>query len=226
MGITNRKSILEIMSNEQWGVGNAKDSKAFDTTTCGTGNNAKTIELIHGEHPHSRRDNTTYARTKDGRIYGFDGHRAPIKIEIEEYNYLKESELSGDEIRKGCSVKVFAGGVQIFDEFHRDYHRGYLMAKAYIDAISEMGHRFPKEPEKLIGKVIGYREQLCKIDRVIVEQGCLILSTVDGKPFKRHFLYSEDDWEEETSIKVEITSPHICWHVADDFLKAAGIENK
>ncbi len=59
---------------EQWGFGNAKENKAFDTVKIGE----ETVDLFFGEHPHSRQDNTIYARTKGGSIYEFDGHRLPI----------------------------------------------------------------------------------------------------------------------------------------------------
>ena len=48
--------------NEQWGVGKEKDAKAFDTVKMG----GEELELIFGEHPHSRQDNTIYARGKSG----------------------------------------------------------------------------------------------------------------------------------------------------------------
>src|SRR4051812_39757970 len=109
------------MSEEKWGIGNAKDKEAFDTVLMGK----ETLDLIHGEYPHSRSDKTTYARTKDGSITGFDGHRLPFKIEIEEGNYWKSSGLSGDEIRKSCSGKLSVNGVQIFYCGGRTYDRCY-----------------------------------------------------------------------------------------------------
>jgi len=43
---------------EQWGVGAKASAKAFMQTKVGK----ETVELIHGEHPHSRSDNNIYAR--------------------------------------------------------------------------------------------------------------------------------------------------------------------
>ena len=117
------------MENEKWGVGNASKEKAFDTVKL---KNKESVELIFGENPHSRQDNNIYARTKDGQIYGFSGHRTPIKIEIEEYNYLKTSGLSGDEIRNGCTTKVYSDGIQIFETFSRNYEQGYREAHQFI----------------------------------------------------------------------------------------------
>jgi len=198
------------MEEEKWGVGSAIDKKAFDTVKMGE----ETVELFFGEHPHSRQDNNIYARTKSGSVYGFDGHRLPIKIEIEEGNYLKTSGLSGDQIRKKCSVKVFCDGIQILDEGHRSYEHGYRIAHQFILDMEMHWSWFPKKIDEQIEKIVGYREQLCKIKRVIIDQACLILETLDGKPFKR-FLWEDDkddDYEKESTIKVEITSPHITWY--------------
>ena len=196
------------MQEEKWGVGNAINEKAFDTVKMGEDN----LELFFGEYPHSRQDNNIYARTPKGSIYGFNGHRMPIKIEIEEFNYLKTSELSGDEIRKGCKIKVYADGIQIFDNFARNYENGYRIAHDFIIKLEEMWSWFPKKTEEQIRRTIGYREQLCKIDRFIINQGCMILKTLDDKPFKK-FLWEDDEGmdEKENTIKVEITDPNITW---------------
>lgn len=196
------------MKSENWGVGNAKDAKAFDTIKM----NNQTLELIHGEHPHSRRDNNMYARGKDGRITEFDGHRRPIKIEIEEHNYLKSSELSGDEIRKGGSVKVFCDGIQIYDEFCRSYESGFRMAHNFILEMEQNWDWFPKNCESKIGKVIGYHEQLFKIRSFIVSQACMMIETIDGKPRKRFLWEDDDDFEQETELKVGITDPQVLWY--------------
>jgi len=197
------------MKNEKCGVGNATKKKAFDKVNMEGG---EVVELIHGEHPHSMPDNNTYARTKQGNIYKFDGHRLPFKIEIEEYNYLKSSELSGDEIRKGCSVKVFCNGVQVFDEFSRNYEHGYRIAHQFIIDMEQNWGWFPLEINKEIGRTIGYKEQLFKIKRFVVSQACMILETLNGKPMKKFLWEDEEDYEAEKTLKVEITSQHISWY--------------
>lgn len=197
------------MATEKWGVGNKKDEKTFDSVKMRHGGE---VGLFFGEHPHSTQDNNTYARTKDGTIHDFSGHRRPFKIEIEEYNYLKESELSGDEIRKGCSVKIFCDGVQVFDEFHRNYEAGYRIAHQFILDMEENWGWFPKKTEEKIGKIVGYHEQLFKIKSFIIDQACMMLETADGKPRKKFLWEEEDDYEPETAIKVEITSPHLTWY--------------
>lgn len=198
----------ENVESEKWGVGNRKDEKGFDTVTI----HGEEYDLIHGEHPHSRRDNSTYARSKTGGITGFDGHRVCFKIEIEESNYFKFSGLSGDEIRKGGNVKVFANGVQVFDEFTRSYENGYRLAHNFIIAMEENWGWFPKDVEKEIGRVVGYQEQLFKIKSFVVSQACIILETLDGKSRKKWLWEDDEDFDDENTIKVELTSEHLTWY--------------
>lgn len=196
------------MSEQNWGVGNEADSKSFATAVVGKEN----VELIFGEHPHSRQDNNIYARYKNGEVQEFDGHRLCFKIEIEEYNYLKTSGLSGNEIRKGCSGKLFVNGVQCYDTFHRNYDSCYQNVKKFISDMEMYWSWFPFDTQSMIGKIIGYREQLFKIDYIIVDQGSMILKTVDGRPRKRFLWEDEKEFEPEDSVKVEITSDAITWY--------------
>lgn len=200
-----------VIPKDKWGIGENGESKSFGKAVFGQGENKTVVDLIHGDYPHSRNDNTTYARTKEGAIYDFDGHRLAFKIEIEEFNYLKTSGLSSDEIRKGCSVKVFVNGVQILDDFARGYERGCKKAERYIESLELMWDWFPFNVESKIGKIVSYENQPCKIRRFIVEQGCMILATLDGQPF-RPFASYEDGDEMESEIKVEINSPKIWWY--------------
>lgn len=201
--------------NEKWGVGNRKDEKAFHTVTLGQMNDQhkEEAELIFGEHPHSRQDNNIYVRKKDGEIEGFSGHRIPMRIEIEEYNYMKRSGVSGNEVRKGGNVKVYADGIQIFDGFCRSYDYGYRQATDFINSLELMWDWFPKKVENKIGTVVAYNEQLFKIESFIISQGCMILVTLDGKPRKRFIWEDLDDFDDESGdTKVEITAPGLSWY--------------
>jgi len=196
------------MESEKWGVGNASESKSYATVKVGN----EEVELIHGEFPHSRQDNTTYARFKDKSIEGFSGHRWPFKIVIEEYNYLKESHMSGNDVRKGGNVKVFVKDVQIFDEFCRSYERGYKLATQFIDSMEMEWSWFPFNTEEKIGRTIFYREHKFVIKSFVTSQACMILEPLDGSDVPRFAYESEEYFEEgEKSLKVEINSPHIWW---------------
>jgi len=195
---------------KNWGVGNKKDNDSFDIIKVGN----EDVELIFGEHPHSRQDNNIYARYKDGKIKGFSGHRKLFKIEIEEYNYLKQSELSGDEIRKGGCVKLYCNGICCFEEFVRSYERGYEIVNRFIDDMEMNWNWYPNKLQKQIGKIIGYHEQLFKIRSFIVSQGCMMLETLDGTPRKKFLWEDNDDYDVDKNedIKVSITGKDITWH--------------
>ena len=195
-----------MSNNEQWCVGSKGNEKAFDIVRVWN----QEMELFFGEFPHARQENTMYARTPNGSIYGFDGHRKPIKIEVEEYNYLKQSELSGDEIRKGCSVKVFVNGVQVLDDFARNYENGYRVAHNFIISMEGNWSWFPHKIKEYIGREIYYDNHPCKIKSFIVSQGCMMLEPLDGKPFPLR-VWEDDDDERESEIKVSINSPSIWW---------------
>lgn len=194
--------------DSRWGAGDVSNVKPFGHTVVG-GNK---FPLVLGENPHSRQENNIYIRTKSGEAIGFDGHRQPIRIEIQEYNYLKESHISGNEVRKGCSVKVYIDDIQVLDQFCRGYQHGYTLATRFINDIEMMRHWFPKDAKSEIGRLVGYRGQICKISGFVISQGCALLERADGQPFDRLVSESEDEYDEETEIKTSITSPHIDWH--------------
>jgi hypothetical protein len=197
-----------MSNNDQWGVGNVKDPKGFDKAMVGR----EQATLIFGEHPHSRCDNNIYARFSDGRIEGFDGFRTLVKVEIEEYNYLKTSELSGNEVRKGGTAKIYFDGQCCYEFFHRDAKWALTTANRLIDEIRDKCPDWCKKDsrDKLIGKKIFYREIPAVIERLIVEQGCLIIKPEDGDVFPPPCY--DKDREQSDIVKVEVTSPHIWWY--------------
>jgi hypothetical protein len=198
---------------EKWGVGNRAEEKAFDKVKLQSGDE---LELIFGEHPHSRRDKNIYARRPDNPkdITGFDGHRRPVKIVVEEYNYLKSSEMSGDEIRKGGNVKVYINDVLCLEEFCRNYERGYKIANNFIEQIFDgFSVNFPDGCDEWVGKTISYREQPFIIESFIVSQACMILKTPDGKTRKKFTWEDYDDLDDEpTTVKVSILDDAITWY--------------
>lgn len=176
-------------------------------------------DLYYGE-PHSTSTNNFYAKLAGDELVPFDGHIRCIKIEIEENNYLKESQLSGDEVRKGCSVKVFENGTQIFEDWHRTFSKAYKEAERFIEAIEDLDW-FPHKVESKIGQKVGYREQIFKIHSFSVEQGTMLIETLDGKT-RKPFLFEQDgsEWDEsddiDNMVKIEITDPGIWWWVKQD----------
>lgn len=197
------------MNNENWGIGSRTKEKAFDTVVV----EGREYDLIFGEFPHSRQDNTMYTRDKNGHIEAFSGHRHCFKIEIEESNYLKESELSGDEVRKGGSAKLYVDGVLCFNAFCRSYEMGYRFIQGFIIKMETNWSWYPKNLKEKIGKTIGYREQLFKINSIDIEYADMIIETLDGKPRKKFLWEDGEDLDEISStVKVSIISENIDWY--------------
>jgi hypothetical protein len=196
------------MADDQWGAGNPdKWSDHGEVMMHG-----RRLRLIYGEHPHSRSDNHHYA-LMDGKPMEFDGHRILISVSIESENYLKESELSGNQIRKGGTGRIFADGLQVFEFFFRDPQWALLHAHHLIGELREhsSGWMIAKERAKLKGRKVFYREHPAIIQSLIVDQGCLIL-TADGEKFpKPAYADDENAYEPEREVKIEVNSPHIWW---------------
>jgi hypothetical protein len=213
MTTTTNQERDEAMRETAWGVGSEGAAKAFDTIQL----HGRTYDLIFGELPHSRQDNNIYARAADGRIEGFDGHRLCWRVEVEESNYLKESELSGDEIRKGGSFKLYVDGECIYDGFCRSVESGMKMASAKMEQLGDVAGGDwlrAKTRDKMIGRPIFYHGVPAVITRLVVDQGCVIIEAAEGHQL-RPPVYEDDpeDWllDHQDGVKDDVTSPHIWW---------------
>src|SRR3990167_6984123 len=119
--------------SDNWGAGDRAKWKDQGSVQIGQ----TEYPLIWGEHPHSRQDNSTYVDMGFKDPVGFEGHRILIDVEITSRNYLKGSELSGSEVRKGGSGKIIADNVVIYEFFHRDPQWALLRAYNLIGQLSE-----------------------------------------------------------------------------------------
>lgn len=199
--------------SDQWGVGNKADAKAFDTIQEG--------ELIFGEFPHSRQDNNIYLRRKDGSIEDFDGFRRRIDIKVVSSNYLKESEYSGDQVRKQVLGTIIVDDVPLVEIFGRDpvdvMRRLEILITEYSEHASGWFNK--NDREKLVGRKIWYHDQPATIVRLIEDQNCIMIATEpDFKPPQRgedpEEMYDYwDDWKKDDhyEVKDEVLSPHIWW---------------
>ena len=195
---------------EQWGIGDVSKASSWGPAKLGN----QEIELLYGEHPHSTQDNKVYARTKDGAIYDFDGHRILIDVVIRSYNYLKESEMSGDEIRKGGECCIFADGVQVYSFFHRDPQYALLKAHGLIPTLAEhpSGIMVARDRDRLVGRKVFYERTPAVITSLILDQGCVIMKP-DGCTELPPPVWAEDgDDDDRDHVKDDILSPRIWWH--------------
>lgn len=204
-------------TSERWGVGDQADSRAFDTTTV----EDSIVELIHGEHPHSRNDNSVYGRNPvTGAVHEFDGHRRLIDITIKSSNYLKTSDFSGDEIRKSVVGAIISDGTQVYEFSHRTVEAVLLQAHRLLQVLQEheSGWLSADERMRLPGRKIYYHEMPAMIQYVIEDQGCVMISIardamntrIRGKEIAELW----EDWldaDGDYAVKDDVLSPHIWW---------------
>jgi len=196
------------MSDDQWGAGDRSKWSNHGLVTVGN----KRYPLIYGEHPHSRSDNRHYVEMGDDEPTSFSGHRILIGVNLDSHNYLKESYLSGDDVRKGGTGQILADGDVVFEFFFRDVQWALRHAADLIEKLSDGSADWliKERREALVGRKIFYRETPAVIESLIVDQGCIIIRTEDGKPFPAP-VYNRDEYEGEETIKDEVISPHIWW---------------
>jgi len=126
------------------------------------------MRLFFGQHPHGRNDKNMYVLPlgKNQDPIGFDGHRFCTVIQIEEFNYHKSSDLSGDQIRKATELRVF------FDDEKGSRHLRYVRMFREIEQAMHwwLWHHFEfsenwlqifrqADLAKLEGTKLWYREQ-------------------------------------------------------------------
>lgn len=199
------------MTDEKWGPGSKVNDKAFDTATVGT----ERVELFFGEHPHSRQDNSTYARASNGEVIGFSGHRWPVSIEVEEYNYLKSSGLSGDEIRRGCQARIKIDGRHVYTlNEARDHAAALTRLPDIIARLLEHPVRLWREEDlaTLVGRRVFYRDQPAIVKRWDVEYGVFVAP--ESGEFRSAPWSHRDDVEDDEiteGVYCDVLSPRIYW---------------
>lgn len=199
------------MCEEKWGVGKEANSKAFNTTAVG----GEQVHLIHGEHPHSRQDNNTYARFQDGSIEGFSGHWILTEVSFEDFNYLKTSSLTGNEVRKGGTCKIRLNQIPVYEFFYREISEALLKARDIVNELKE--HPLilwnPESKSAAVGRKVYWDNQPAKIVRLI-QNGSVILEPdyPDGSDFRpiTYMIDSNEEFEDR-NIKDSVLSSKIYW---------------
>lgn len=198
-----------MSDDNRWGPGEAaRKAKAFDRVMVGD----QVVELIHGDHPHSRSNNTTYARFPNGQVEGFSGHRILWGVQVQEFNFLKESGLSGNDVREGGTGLIFVGGVQVYEFFFRQIEGALLKARSIIAKLEDLPVQIwsEKDRERLVGRSVYYYNHPATISRLILDQGAVILKA-DPPPFPSPPWREAGDDEDSDNVKDDILSPHIWW---------------
>lgn len=154
----------------------------------------------------------------------FDGHFDAWGLEYVPKTYLKESELSGDQWRKGGAVKIYLNGDCVLNEFCRTPERAMLLlAKGLheLQCFFELGgiDFIYNWKEKIIGRKVHHGGFPSTITAYCGD-GEVIVKRDDGKPFLPDLYPSlaadkefqeEDDWNDED--RVHITDKRLSWHI-------------
>ena len=138
----------------------------------------------------------------------FDGHRVLWSFSYEPENYLKESELSGDEWRKGGVIKYFRNGQQMFEQFCREPDRAAIQILHMLPKLQEF------DWDKLVkGTKLYWRNIPALVDYVMLDQGAFTVIP-DGDYEFPNRLWDEEDWmklEDPKHVKIDIFDHDIWW---------------
>lgn len=217
------------MSDGMWGVGDQANAKAWGRGRYRVKPDShpemvdeNEFDLIWGDKPHTRNDNRIYARTKNGSIYGFNGHIGLWSVDVQEANYLKSSGFSGDEIRKGGSAKIYLDGGLVRDIFFRDIMRVFREIETFIEQYQDFS--FPWHTTELRKELTNrkvYFRDTCAIVKSVSLDGSVNLipdkeagvMRFPSPPWARGSDDDEELFADEYSeeMSVDIMSKDIWW---------------
>ena len=150
----------------------------------------------------------------------FDGHILLWSFSYEPKTYLKESELSGDEWRKGGQVRIFMNGDCVFNQFCRTEDRALWIVAEYLPKLKDCELLYPMGntdgwKERMIGRKIYHSGVESVIDRYCGD-GEIIVRTENGQPYdiyahKKEAIKNGEDFEDEWGEKdrIHITDSRI-----------------
>lgn len=170
---------------------------------------------------------TSKREYKDGKWIldgiDFDGHFVEWGFAYKPETYLKESELSGNEWRKGGYVEITMNGECVFKSFCRKQEHAVFMIAEYLpklqgcDALYPMGLSNKDWKERLVGRKI-YHSGIASIVDMVCNDGEIIVRTEDGKDYEiyAHVIEAkkegrdyENEWKDKD--RIHITDTRISW---------------
>jgi len=156
-------------------------------------------------------------RRHEKRGIDFDGHFLEWQLAYNPKTYLKESELSGDQWRKGGQVKIYLDGACVLNEFCRSEERALmLLSKGLLELqchFEFFGVQIDNWQEEMIGKKVHHGGIPSTVVRYAGD-GEIIVKRDDGKDYRPDLypsLVGEDEWGDED--RVHITDKRINWHI-------------
>ncbi len=152
----------------------------------------------------------------------FDGHFLEWKIEYVPETYLKESEISGNEWRKGGQARIYLNGDCVLNEFCRSVERALMILSGKLHELQchfeLLGVDIKDWKEELKRKKVLY----CGIPSTIEyysHDGEMIITRDDGKDYLPDLypsLVEKDgtyDTEWGSKDRVHITDKRINWNI-------------
>lgn len=140
----------------------------------------------------------------------FNGHYRLVSFGYSPKNYMKESELSGDEWRKGGEAWITINGLKVYSEFCRTHERAFAILQPMVMEVKDFDFEMLKVGRKV------YHAGVPSVIDSICDNGEIVLRTEDGKPYEiyGHKKEKEDDEIDEWYDKdrVHFTDMRICWY--------------
>lgn len=139
----------------------------------------------------------------------FNGHHVLWGFSYTPYTYLKESEISGEEYRKGGTIKFFRNSVQVYEDFCRETEGAAIRILELFNKLAYV------DWEKVSsGTKIYWRNTPAKIDVIILEQGAFIVE-VDGADRFPEAVWAKEDYEkmeDPRRVKIDVLDKDIWWY--------------
>jgi len=162
---------------------------------------------------HNQYKEVEYDTRRDGPFVdgiSFDGHFTLWSFEYIPKTYLKESELSGDQYRKGGEMVIYRDGVSVFREFCRTPERAFVVMQYILPRLKDfMMWSEVKEGKKL------YNHDVPVVIDSLCDDGEVIVKTEDGSeiPWAFKIEDKDDEWGDDwyDSDRVHILSEHLHW---------------
>lgn len=159
-------------------------------------------------------------KTQQHEIDGvnFNGHFVEWRFEYIPKTYLKESQLSGDEYRKGGTVKIWVNEDCVYSDFCRTENMALTLITKHLHELKchfeVFGVHLDNWKQELVGKKV-YHAGVPSIVERYCGDGEILLRTEDGKPYeiyghKKENPDDEDEWYDKD--RVHITDSRIYWH--------------
>jgi len=150
----------------------------------------------------------------------FDGHFTRWRFEYVPKTYLKESELSGDEWRKGGNARIYLNDDCVLNEFCREPERALMVLSGGLHRLQSHFEWMPFNDvstwkEDIVGKKVRLGCIPATVERYVGD-GEIIVRRDDGKDFRPDLypsLIGDGDNEWKDKDRVHITDQRINWNV-------------